>query len=150
MLWLLGHPWKTNVRTEMNPPLSHLYCILNLGPLWKVTVKVFPASDLNKSLLSFTYTHTHTHTLALPNNISFEKQNVTSSIQRPEVPQFWSGEPRQETLLSFCLSPHGQPLVQLTEGRVCSEFPWCTAAGRQQLTFVLWEWSQRGQHQESV
>lgn len=60
MLWLLGHPWKTNVRTEMNPPLPHLYCILNLGPLWKVTVRVFPASDLNKSLLSFTYTHTCT------------------------------------------------------------------------------------------
>lgn len=77
--------------------------------------------------------HLHTHTLASPNNTSFEKQNVTSSIQRPEVPWFWSGEPRQETLVNFCLSPHGQPLMQLTEGRVYSELPWCTAAGMQQL-----------------
>lgn len=51
-------------RTEMNTSLPHPYCILNLCPLSKVIVKyeVFSASDLIKSLLSFTHTHTHRHT----------------------------------------------------------------------------------------
>lgn len=113
-------------QTEMNNSLLH--------PSYKSTSTFkshvlnqnffFPSKHLRKSLISLT------HTLALRNNnTSFEKQNVTSSVQRPEVPWFWSGEPRQEILVGFCFSPHGQPLVQLTEGRVYSELPWCTAAG---------------------
>lgn len=97
VLWLHGLLWKWALKLRWT-----LHCII--PTIFKIYVHFKkscakswgsphpPANDLNKSLTSFTYTLTCT-----PNHTSFEKQNVTSSIQRPEVPWFWSGEPRQET-----------------------------------------------------
>lgn len=57
---------------------------------------------------------------------------------------------RDRKLVSFCLSPMDSPWCSWQRARVSSELPWRPAAGGQQLTFMLWEWSRRVQRHEPV